>query len=307
MSMAIIFVLLAGIFGSIVNYCFRKNFEKQTSAKGYLALYFIFSFAISFLFNSGLSFDSFSMVMSSVGVLAGSLNLLMMLFVAVALRIGPSGVTFAFQNSAAIFPTLFLFLLFGRSYGFDLTTASMIGFTCLLIGLFLSARKTSQGSTNALHKKSFTQWIILAISVFLIQGLILSIFQWRTLLLCPQANPHVLIPWSCSKLEDSWFMPAFFLIPALFQTISFWLSERRWFTKRELMLGTAAGLFNGSGTFCLLLATKFAGPEARMILFPLFAVTVILLCNLWSKYFYREPIEWTGLTLCLAGVFIAAL
>jgi hypothetical protein len=305
--MAILFVLLAGIFGSIVNYCFRKNFEKQSSAKGYLSLYFIFSFAISFLFYSNLSIDSFSTVMSSIGMFAGTLNLIMMLLVALALQVGPSGLTFAFQNSACIFPTLLLFLLFGSSYGFELTIPAITGFALLLTGLFLSARKSSQGNTNAHHANSFKKWVFIAISVFLIQGVILSIFQWRTLLLCPSTSPHFLIPWSCSSEEDTWFMPGFFLIPALFQTLSFGISERRWFSKRELLLGTAAGLFNGAGTFCLLGATKFASPEIRLILFPLFAVTVILLCNLWSSYFYKEPIEWKGMTLCLAGVFVAAL
>lgn len=305
--MAILFVILAGLFGSIVNYCFRKNFEKQASAKGYLSLYFIFSFAISFLFYSNLSIDSFSAVMSSIGMFAGSLNLVMMLLVALALQVGPSGLTFAFQNSACIFPTLFLFIIFGSTHGFELTIPSLIGFGLLLSGLFLSARKSSQNNTNAHQANSFNKWIMVAIAIFLIQGVILSIFQWRTLLMCPHASPHLLIPWTCSANEDTWFMPGFFLIPALFQTISFGLSERRWFSNRELLLGTTSGLFNGAGTFCLLGATKFAGPEVRMILFPLFAVTVILLCNLWSKYFYKEPIEWKGMTLCLAGVFIAAL
>jgi drug/metabolite transporter (DMT)-like permease len=102
-------------------------------------------------------------------------------------------------------------------------------------------------------------------------------------------------------------MPGFFIVPALVQSVLFFTSERRWFSSRELALGAIAGVLNGGSTFCLLMAARDSDPSMRAILFPLFAVTVIFLCNLWGKRFYKESINWKGMTLCLAGVFIGSL
>jgi hypothetical protein len=305
--MEILFVLLAGLCGATVNYCFRKNFEKHSSAKGYLSVCFFFSFAISFFFNPALSLHSFHFAMSFTGMFAGILSLLVATLTATALRRGPSGITFAFQNAACILPTFILFILFGPPYGFELTAPSLIGFSLLVVGLFLSAFKSGRDSLNTREANSFTKWVIATILVFFIQGFILALFQWRSLLLDPQIKRHLLIPWSCTAEEDAWFMPGFFLVPLLFQALSFILTEQRWISKGELLLGSIAGALNGVSTFYLLLATKVASPETRPLLFPLFAVTVILLSSLWSKYFYEEPIHWTGLILCIAGVLVAGL
>jgi len=139
--LSLILTLLAGCFGAAVNFCLRRNFKYQQSANGYLALYFVFSFLISFAFRFEVDFSSFSPVMGSIGVFAGILNLLMMLLVAKALKSGPSGLTFAFQNSSSIFPAIFLFFLFGTSFGFTLHPTLIIGCCCLILGLFISAKK----------------------------------------------------------------------------------------------------------------------------------------------------------------------
>lgn len=301
--MSLIFVLLAGIFGAAVNYCLRKNFEHQRSAQGYLSIYFIFSFLIALVLRFEINMQSFSWVMGSIGVVAGMLNLLMMFLVARALQLGPSGLTFAFQNSSSMFPALFLFFLFGRSFGFELHLPLIIGFCCLVLGLFHSSRKESLSKDPS----RFATWALLAIAIFFVQGIILSIFQWRTLLLEVPKESHCLIPWTCSIQEDAWFMPGFFFVPAIVQTVIFYFSERRGLSSREIYLGTIAGILNGAATFCLLMATKDASESFRPILFPIFAVTVIFLCNLWGKRFYQEPIDWKGMSLCLAGVLIGSL
>ncbi len=305
--MALIFVLVAAIFAAATNLCLRKNFEFSKSAKGYLSLYFIFSFLISFAFRSDLDISSFSPVMASIGVISGLLNLLMMLLVARAVQIGPSGLTFAFQNSGSMLPSLLLFFLFGAPFGFKLPLTLLLGFFCVFAGLFLSVRSDKKPTDFGISSVHFRQWIFFAILVFLMSGLILSIFQWRSLLLTPNSQTHCLIPWSCSLQEDLWFMPGFFFVPTLVQSAIFYFSEKRWFTSKEMLLGFLGGVFNGSATFFLLLATRITTQNFRPILFPLFAIAVIFLCNLWGKKIYQEPIEWKGLLLCLAGVFIGSL
>ena len=308
--MSLMLVLIAALLAAGVNFCLRKNFERQRSANGYLALYFVFSFLISFAFRRNFDLHSFSAVMISVGMVAGILNLLMMCLVARALKIGPSGLTFAFQNSGSMFPSLLLYILFGRAFGFNFDIPLWIGFLCVGTGLFLSVWKPKGNAKEVLTESKLPSrtllWVVLALAIFAIQGIILSIFQWRSLLLEYPAKCHFLLPWTCSAQEDLWFAPAFFLLPALLQSLFFGFSERRWLSQREFILGTIGGLLNGGSTFCLLLATRYAGSGFRPILFPLFAVGVIFLCNLWGKKFYQEPIEWKGLLLCMSGIFIGS-
>ncbi len=231
---------------------------------------------------------------------------MMMLLIAYAVQIGPSGLTFAFQNSASMVPAFFLFFLFGASFGFHLQWPLIIGFIFLTAGIFLSLIQEKNSASFLTSASHFGKWLLVAVAIFLIQGLILSIFQWRSLLL-QFPKSHVLIPWACSIQEDMWFMPGFFLVPALVQSVRFYLSERRWFYYKEIFLGIIAGLLNGGATFCLLMATRDPGLKFRPVLFPLFAVTVILLCNLWGKKFYQERLDWRGVVLCLAGVLISSL
>ncbi|MBS0625094.1 MAG: hypothetical protein JSS32_03505 [Verrucomicrobia bacterium] len=297
--MAYLFIFFAAVCAASVNFCLRKNLESQKSAAGYLALYFIFSFLVSLLLRSEFDWASFSWTLCSTGILAGSLNLLMMFLMAKALKVGPSSLTFAFQNSASVFPALLLFLLFGSQFGFHLNAFLILGSLCLVAGLFLSIRKDFKTTSSK-------TWLLLALTIFLLQGTILSIFQWRVLLQQYPAESHFLIPFSCSPREDEWFMPGFFWIPALAQTLIFFSVEKRWFSKKELFLGTVGGAFNAGSTFCLLLATKIADDHSRSLLFPLFAILVIFLCNLWGKRLYKEPIDWKGTALCLGGVLIAA-
>lgn len=301
--MALIFVLIAAIFAAATNLCLRKNCEFSKSAKGYLSLYFIFSFLISFAFRPDLDIDSFSPVMGSIGVISGLINLLMMLLLARSVQIGPSGLTFAFQNSSSMLPSLLLFFLFGAPFGFKLPLTLILGFFCVFTGLFLSVRKDKKSEDLGVS----SQWLFFALLIFLMNGLLLSIFQWRSLLLTPNSQAHCLIPWSCSPQEDLWFMPGFFFVPTLVQSAIFYFSEKRWFTSKELLFGFLGGVFNGSATFFLLMATRVATQNSRPILFPLFAITIIFLCNLWGKKLYQEPIEWKGLLLCLGGVFIGSL
>lgn len=301
--MGYVYVIFASLLATTVNFCLRKNGEKQKSAGGYLTLYFISSFVIS-VTTAGIAFDNFRPVIPTVALIAGILNFLMMGLLALALRKGSSGLTFSFQNSASIFPSLVLFLIFGSAFGFSMNVYILFGFCLLITGLFLSARNQN---VKPVQKTSFMKWLILAVAIFFIQGLILTLFQWRCLLFSDQVQDHPMIPWKCLVNEDAWFLPTFFIFPAIVQTFLFFNSERRLFTLRETFLGLTGGLLNGGSTFFLLLATQHASSGEKMVLFPLFAVSVIFLCNLWGKFIYKEKIYWPGMLLCLAGVFISSV
>lgn len=303
--MSLLIVFIAACCAATVNFCLRKNIEYGGSQNAYFSMYFIFSLISSFLINFKISLANFCLLIVGAGTAAGLLNFAMMLLIARALMLGPSGLTFAFQNSGSILPALFMFFLFGSAFGFTMSLPLIFGFICILVGLFLSARVQKEPQPSA-RKTSIAKWLSLAILVCLIQGIIMTLFQWRSLLLTAVENDHLLIPRTCSIEEDKWFMPGFFFFPAIIQTVLFGLYERRFFTKKEAFLGMTGGVLNGLATFFLLLAAKSAQGFEKAILFPLFAVSVIFLCSLWGKKFYQEKVFWPGLALCGIGVFAGA-
>lgn len=302
--MALIYAFLASLLASGVNFCLRKNLEKQKSAQGYLSSYFLFSLIVSFFFGEVTIPSSFSLLMSSIGTLAGILNFIMMILLAYCVKLGSSGLTFAFQNSASVFPALLLFFLFGESFGFELTNAALVGFGLIILGLFLSTRIEKNHFRN---RSRFLKWVALILAVFLIQGTLLVLIQWRTLLFTDHQEGHFLIPWRSSLADDYWFLPGFFFLPTILQLFLFACLERRWISLREFYLGATGGVLNGGATALLFLSTKVAHPIEKMILFPLFSVSVIFLCNLWGRKIYREKIYWPGIVACLLGVLICSL
>ena len=66
------------------------------------------------------------------------------------------------------------------------------------------------------------------------------------------------------------------------------------------------GVHNFSATWLLLLATKFALPLEKGVVFPCFAVGTMVLCNVWAKKLYKEPFIVQTHFLCSLGLFIAA-
>ena len=156
-------------------------------------------------------------------------------------------------------------------------------------------------------KNHFGRWLICALSVMGLQGLILTLFQWRVLLFHCGKNTHWLIPWSCQEAEDIWFIPAFFLVPTLSQLFLFWKNERRKFSLSETIYGSVSGGLNCVCTVLLLLATKIPGVLKKEMLFPLFTVSVILLCNIWGMKVYKERVNWLGILFCILGVLIGLI
>lgn len=304
--MAVGFVLAAAFFAAFANFFFRKNIEKGGASSAFLSLYFIISLSVALLLTPELSHAKFSVLMCSLGCIAGLLNFLMMSLTARSLELGPPGLTFTFQNASSLIPGLLLFFLFGTSFGFLMTPGLIAGFILIVLGLYFSARAFEKGDEKA-HAK-FWKWLIFALAMLSVQGIILSIFQWRVLFFsCPVDEPHWLLPWSCHPDEDVWFMPAFFLLPALLQFLLFWRNEKRKFTSSEWVCGSSAGALNCLAMLFLLLATKTEGDLNKGMLFPLFTVSVILFCNLWGRKIYREKVNWTGITLCLIGVAVGMI
>ncbi len=305
--MAFVYITIASTMAALVNLCLRKNIQYGGSIKSYLCLYFWFSFLSSFFLFQSPRMESFSTLMTTAGSVTGILNYIMIVLVAKAVLIGPSGLTFAFQNSGSILPAFALFVLFGASFGFVISVPLLIGFCSILCGLFLSSRKQKDVSDHQPKKSNFFQWFSLAIIIFFVQGVILTLFQWKELLYLCEPKAHVLLPWRCINDDQQWFLPGFFFIPSLIQTWVFVVGEKRWFSLKEGIFGTAAGVLNGGAAFFLLFGLEHASGGEKLILFPLFSIMVIFFCDLWGRMIYKEKIHWVGTALCAAGVLIGAL
>lgn len=296
-------ILVAALNASLSGLMMRRTLGKEgSSVNGYLTFYFLISCLFASLLNSILSTrQPLSLSMISLGGITGLLVVALMVTMGFALEKGPSGLTFAFQNSGSIVPPLLMALIFKGSFGFSLSLGNIGGMILVIAGLFWAARNGKSA------ERLSSNWIIYALLTFLCQATILTIFQWRCLLIESDLPSHPLIPFHCRPQEENWFMPAMFLSALLFQGFYFFFIERRIFTKQELIGGSLGGIANGLSTFFLLLAIRIATPVEKAMLFPLFAVLVILLCNIYGRAFYKETVNWKANACCILGIVVGTL
>lgn len=291
------FVLAASSSAALSNLFIRLNLSKGGSPKVFIAFFYLLSLGIAIALNPEIFSVPFSFPPALAGATVGLLNVFLMWLTTKAVTTGPSGLTFAFQNSSAVFPPLILFLLFGPEFDYSVSLIQMLGMGLVVVGLFYSAKGTKENSIPL-------KWFKFAVGCFFIQGLALTLIQWRCLFFTSHPD-HLLIPAQCSILGDAWFVPSIFAIATLVQFLLF-LREAKRPTMNEICFGILGGLTNGASAFLLALATKFAFSFEKIILFPLFAVSVILLCNLWGKFVYQERINLISNGLCAVGILIAA-
>lgn len=297
---ALPFSFLAAGSGALNNYFYRRSTDDSSSPNAFLFTFYAVSLLSAFALNPSIFSQAWNFVPFMIGGFAGLLNVVLMILISNALQTGSSGLTFAFQNASSIFPNLILFGLFGSAFGFIVTAYQLVGMVLVLIGLFLGAGLTGEIKVSK-------RWILYALGCFAVQALILTIFQWRCLLFCnPPALPHFLIPTTYPENADSWFLPGFFVVALAFVTVLFLQSKDR-LSSSQIYYGSLSGVANGVSTFFLLLATKYATPMEKGIIFPLFAVGVIILCNLWGRWFYKEPINIPANATLSAGIVIASL
>lgn len=286
----------AAASASLANLFFRKSSLKQ-DVHGYLFCYYLISFLSTFAFYPSLTKIPFSPFLLAAGVFVGILNVLLMQVLSISLKYGPAGLTFAFQNASSIFPNALLFLIFGAAFEFIVTPYQVLGMSFVLLGLYFASWQD-----QPLHLSSrWFKWTVLG---FLLQMFILTFLQWRCLLFSHFEN-HLLIPFHFEESCDAWFMLGFLGGALLLQALIF-LYRQRFLKKSELIFGSLGGLTNGVGTYLLLLATRGALPAEKGLIFPGFAVSVILLCNLWGYMLYREEMNYKANALCLLGIIIAS-
>ena len=301
----LIFSTMAAGCSAFSNLFFRKNSVgkgERDNSTAYLMVFYLFSFSMSIVLYPKIWVQPFNLTMFSIGCFVGLFNVALMILTAKALQTGPSGLTFAFQNTSSVFPGLLLFALFGKEFGFTWTYGQIVGIGLVFYGLYLGTKKDKPGKDDQISGT----WIKYAIGCILVQIMALSLIQGRCILFDCADKDHFLSRFALSQSDDVWFMPGLFGTAFLVQFFSF-LKEKRLPPTSCLYYGSLGGLANFSSTVLLMLATKYALPFEKGLLFPCSAVATTLFCNLWANKLYKEEFNVAANATCVLGILVGSL
>ncbi len=299
--MGILFALLAGIFASSSNYCLRRSIDAGGSSRAYLVVQLSFSFLVMILLNPLRMHDfGWSNQVATLGLFGGLILGVFMWGLGKCLEKGPPGLTLAIVNTSSIMPALVLVLLFGVSYGHGYTLWNGLGSVLVAIGIFWA------GWTSVKNEK-WKSWTLFSTMAFIIHTLFLVYLSWWAMVLSTDLPLSRLLPFHIETAHVHWFMPSIFFMAALFQWGVYLKQERRMPKSSELLYGLLGGVTNGTCSFFLIKAPQVATAWQNAMLFPIFSVSIILFCNIWSQLIYREKVNWRANTLCIAGLIIGTV
>ena len=298
--MAIIMMLIAAGLASTANFFMRRSIDAGGSTRAYLVVQLFISFLVA-IYLSPVRTGEYSASLNSivVGLGAGVLLGGMMWSLGRSLEKGPAGLTFAFLNSATVMPAIVLAIIFGTAFGHIYTVWNGVGSALVVIGLFWAGWQTTTTASKA-------QWATVVVAAFVLHAALLIMLQWRALLLQPDLE-HPLLPFHLDPATSQWFFPMIFLAAVVIQLISYLHMEKRWPNSGEILYGVLGGLVQAGATFFLVTAPEYATPVENAMIFPIFAVTVIFLTNLWSQALYKEKVNWLANSLCIAGIAVGTI
>ena len=300
--MALIMACCSAILCAINNLFMRKSIDAGGSSKGFLVTSMAFAIVVSvFLGPVRTGFFTWSNALAIVGLVAGLLLGIMMWSLGKALEKGPPGLTIAYLNASNVVPAIFMMLLFGVAYGYHYAWENAIGSAFVIIGLFWAVWNTSK----SIKSQSF--WLVFATLSFLTHIGFLMLIQWRALLVNPNLPSNLLLPFTVDSSAAEWFMPMLYVAATAFLVYCFKKEEDRSPKPSEVRFGLYGGVCNGASTYILIRAAQVATPLESAMIFPIFAVGIVLLCNIWGKVLYKENVHWKAMGLCILGLFIGTL
>lgn len=299
--MAILFILLASGLVALSNLFMRKSIDKGGTTHGYLVVQLNMNLLIAILIGPLLNRDlTLNMPIAVLGLIAGLSFSLMMKAIGKSLQFGPSGLTFALLNCSSVFPALAMTGMFGASFGYAPNLSYFLGISLVILGLFWAAR----GGQEFASKQ---KWTFFALGMFACHFLLLLFIELRSVWVKFPHTSILGISLSTQEASNSWFMPMMFVSAAAHQTLSYLKEHARLPAKQELPLGLLGGIANGMGTFFLIKSSEYATSATSVIIYPLYAVAVIVFCNLWAQTLYKERIHWLATTCSATGILIALI
>ncbi len=299
--MSIQLMIMAALFIAASNFCLRRSIDSGGTSKAYLMIQLSLTFVIAILLNPVRTGDyTWSTPMAYFAMIEGLMLGSLMLFLGKALELGPPGLTFAALNSATVMPSLVMVAVFGASFGYTYTLFNAIGSVLVIIGLFWAG----WGAHIAQNKM---RWIIFTFGSFTAHMLFLILVAWRALIInFPGANPPF-IPFASIDANNQWFMPVVFCVAALMQIVIYFSTQSQLPSRCETLYGAIGSMAYAAGFFFLIWSSEVATSFEHALLFPIFSVTIIIICNLWGKYLYQEKINWAANGCCVLGILIGTV
>lgn len=301
-SFALPLAFAAGSCTALANLCMRRSIDVGGNTNGYLLVQLLISAFVAIWTNpiQNESYDIDATTMA-LGVLAGISLAGIMIFMGRSLSRGPAGLSVAFINASTIVPGILLFLIFGSAYGFVFDTQHWAGIALIVIGLFWA-------STTSLQAKDKWGWVRAISIAFVAHVLLLVLFQYRGLLLKADLPlDPVLLPMHTNEAASFWFVPIMFIVAWLVQARVFWTGGSRALNMKEIGFGLLGGLTNGASAILLVQSTLFARQMESTIIYPLYSVSIVLICSLWSLMLYKERVNWPAIAVAAAGIAIGSM
>ncbi len=294
-------ILIASLFVAGSNFCMRKSIDKGGSTKAFLMIQLFLVFLVAILLNPVRTGNfQWSSCMAGFGLAGGLILAAMMASLGRALETGPPGLTFAALNASTVMPMVLMVFLFGSPFGYIYTLWNGAGSLLVIIGLFWAGWQTRRWEQKA-------NWALFITAAFFLHVIFLVFMQWRALFINFPGENGLFLSFDVDDAKSEWFMPMIFLAAAFIQFLIYCLTEKRLPKKREMIFGVLGGIANGIGTFFMIRATEVSTPFEHAMIFPIFAVTIIIVCNLWGQWLYKEKVNWLANALCVVGILIGTL
>jgi len=299
--MGIQFILIAAVFVAASNFFMRRSIDAGGSTKAFLAIQLFLVFLVAILLNPVRSGDyQWSNCMAAFGLAGGLILAFMMASLGRALETGPPGLTFAALNASTVMPSVLMVMLFGSSFGYFYTLWNGFGSLLVVLGLFWAGWQTARSEQKA-------SWVTFVTAAFFLHVVFLVFLSWRALFINFPGTTGLFLSFDMDDAKSQWFMPMIFLAASLVQAIIYFRTEKRMPYQKEVVNGILGGLANGIGTFFMIRATEVSTPFEHAMIYPIFAVTIILLCNTWGQWLYKEKVNWKANVVCVIGLLIGTL
>lgn len=299
--MGIQLMIIASLFVAASNFCMRRSIDSGGSSKAFLMIQLSIVFLVAVLLNPVRTGDyQISECMIYFGLAGGIILAIMMVCLGKSLETGPPGLTFAALNSSTVMPMVLMVFLFGAPFGYVYTLFNGLGSIMVILGLFWAG-----WAARSTERKM--RWVALVVGAFVMHTLFLIIMQWRALFINFPGENGLFLNFDVADARSQWFMPAVFFAAALVQILVYVCTQKRLPNRYETFYGILGGITNGVGTFFMIWSTEVSSPLEHAMIFPIFSVAVILSCNLWGQWLYKEKVNWLANGLCVLGILVGTL
>ena len=299
--MGIELMIIASLFVAASNFCMRRSIDSGGSSKAFLMIQLAIVFLVAVVLNPVRTGDyTVAPCMIYFGLSGGVILAIMMICLGKSLEMGPPGLTFAALNSSTVMPMILMVFLFGAPFGYVYTLLNGAGSLMVVLGLFWAG-----WAARSSEKK--LRWTAFVIGAFMMHTLFLIIMQWRALFINFPGENGLFLNFDVQDARSQWFMPAVFFAAALIQLVVYLATQKRLPNRSETTYGILGGITNGIGTFFMIWSTEVSTPLEHAMIFPIFSIAVILSCNLWGGWLYKERVNWAANGLCVLGILIGTL